>query len=890
MIEVKQLTKIYPGAAPVTALDEVSLTLPDTGMVFFLGRSGSGKTTLLNLLGGLDSFQSGDIQVDGISLQGLSARQLDAYRNTYTGFVFQEYNLLDELTVAENLALALQLQQTEVSAAAIEEALAAVHMAGYQSRRPGELSGGQKQRVAIARALIKKPKLLLADEPTGALDTDNSRQVWDILKALSRDHLVVVVTHDREYAAQYADRIVELADGRVLSDTAPQPAGAVCAAPLAVRPTHLPARIARRMAWSTLRAKKLRFAAVVGLSVVAFLLVGLADTFAGYRYEEALFRSLYEENSAATALRKEQQMDYGDGAAWYHDGFRMDEDEIAALAEKSGRTVKGVYTLPVAMSIENNYGVTEVTNRNFSRYVAALSGFMELSEAELPAFGLELLAGKMPDGSRDEIALSRYVLESFESAGYREYTGPRYVVKHEDGSETRYTFDEWVQTYYESLPISQFEMDPAANGLDNVPEYSIAGAEDLIGRTVFIGDRNYTVTGIVETHFDNARYEDTKMLDLTAGSAADLREWMQANQLEAERQYGLSTLAFVGSGRIQQIATRYPATVTVHDGKIRVENDYITMTTATIARLRDLGEAAKGVYCRGQVDASGMPQPGLPETLHEREFLAPAELRNPVGKDTQTVAALNSGKAYADFRLTATFDDGRNAWSSIGYQMRGNLDLWIYYGTQIYDVENLLVVSDATFERLSEGRGGLYAFAMVSLPQDRAALRQFLSACSASDAGVRYAATNAVTCQMDMMNDTLHTATQMLRYVGLALTLFAALLMLQFIAVSIAARRRQIGIMRALGAGQRDVFRIFLYESLFVAAVNAVLSCLLVFAAALLGNRILAAQYGLLFSLLQPGVRQAALLTALSFGVALLSSYMPIRRIARQRPVDAIRQ
>lgn len=140
------------------------------------------------------------------------------------------------------------------------------------------------------------------------------------------------------------------------------------------------------------------------------------------------------------------------------------------------------------------------------------------------------------------------------------------------------------------------------------------------------------------------------------------------------------------------------------------------------------------------------------------------------------------------------------------------------------------------------------------------------------------------------MDDTLHTATQMLRYVGLALTLFAALLMLQFIAVSIAARRRQIGIMRALGAGQRDVFRIFLYESLFVAAVNAVLSCLLVFAAALLGNRILAAQYGLLFSLLQPGVRQAALLTALSFGVALLSSYIPIRRIARQRPVDAIRQ
>ena len=890
MIEVKQLTKVYSGATPVTALDALSLTLPDTGMVFFLGRSGSGKTTLLNLLGGLDGFQGGDIQVDGISLQGLSARQLDAYRNTYIGFVFQEYNLLDELTVAENLALALQLQQAEVSSVAMEQALAAVHLEGYQSRRSGELSGGQKQRVAIARALIKNPKLLLADEPTGALDTENSRQVWDILKALSRDHLVIVVTHDREYAAQYADRIVELADGRVLADTAPQFADAPCAGGLSVQPTHLPARVVHRMAWNAIRTKKLRFAAVVGLSVIAFLLVGLADAFSSYRYEEALFRSLYEENSAATALRKEQQMDYGDGADWYHDGFRMSEDEIIALAEKTGCAVKGVYTLPKAMRIESNYCSTEVTNQNYSRYVAELSGFMELSEEELPTFGLELLAGKMPDGSRDEIALSRYVLESFEDAGYREYTGPRYYVKHEDGSETPYTFDEWVKAYYQKLPdFFSYQID-LQSYRDEAPEYTIAKAENLIGKTVFIGDRNYTVTGIVETHFDNTRYKGTKRLDLTADNTADLKEWMQANQLDAERQYGLSTLAFVGSGKIREIAARYPATVTVHDGKIQIENDYLDMTTTTIARLCDLGEAAKGVYCRGQVDENGMPQPGLPESLREREFLAPEALRNPVGKDTQTVAALDSGKAYENFQLSVTFNDGRNAWSSVGYQMRGNLDLWNYYGTEIYDVQGLLVVSDATFETLSEGRGGLYAFAIASLPQGKTALRQFLSVCFASDGGIRYAATNAATCQMDMMNETLITATRLLRYIGLALTLFAALLMFQFISVSITARKRQIGIMRALGAGQRDVFRIFLYESLFVAAVNALLSGLLVFVAAMVGNRILAAQYGLLFSLLQPGIRQAALLAAFSFGVALLSSCIPIRRIARQRPVDAIRQ
>ncbi len=890
MIDIKQLTKIYPGATSVTALDEISLTLPDTGMVFFLGRSGSGKTTLLNLLGGLDSFQSGDIQVDGISLQGLSPRQLDAYRNAYTGFVFQEYNLLDELTVAENIALAPELQQAEASKATIEQALAAVQLDGFQSRKPGELSGGQKQRVAIARALIKNPRMLLADEPTGALDTDNSRQVWDILKELSRDRLVVVVSHDRDYAARYADRIIELADGRVLTDSAPlsPDPGAAEAKALSVPHTRLPRRIARRMAWNTLRTKKLRLAAVVGLSVVAFLLVGLSDTFSGYRPEEALFRALYEEQSAATALRKEKQLDYGEGADWYHDGFRLSEDEVAALGEKTGRTVKGVYALPQAMNIEQNYGSTEVSNKNYSQYVAELSGFMELSSDDLPAFGLELLAGRLPDGARDEIALSRYVLDSFAAAGYLNYTGPHYTVLHEDGSKTEYTFDEWVAAYHTDMPLISYQVG-TDTALYTTPATPIAGAEDLIGKTLFIGDRNYTVTGIVETHFNTQRYANTKLLDVTSSSESDLKEWMRYNQLNTERQYGLSTLAFVGSGKIQDIAGRFPSTVTIHDGKVRLDNEYLNSVTATIARLDGLGEAAKGVYCIGTVDETGQPCAGLPEALAEREVLAPEELHNPVGKDTKTVAAIQSGEAFRDLQCSVTFTDGRTAWSSAGYKITGFLNLWRYYGQNIYAMDDLLVVSDSTFERLAEGRGGLYTYAIASLPREKAALRQFLTTCSAASGDIRYAVVKDTTLQMDTLAGSLTTATRLLRYVGLALTVFAALLMFQFISVSIAGRKRQIGIMRALGAGQGDVFRIFLYESLLTAALNALLACLLVFVAAAAANRVLAAQYGLLFSLLQPGIRQVSLLVLLSFGVALVSCYIPIRRIARQKPVDAIR-
>lgn len=891
MIGIEKLTKIYNGATPVTALDEISITLPDTGMVFLLGRSGSGKTTLLNLLGGLDGFQSGDIKVDGVSLRKLDNRSLDAYRNLYTGFVFQEYNLLDELSVGENIALALELQQNIVDEKDIENALSAVGMDGFEDRKPSELSGGQKQRVAIARALIKKPGLLLADEPTGALDTDNSRQVFDILKSLSRERLVVVVTHDRDYADQYADRVIELADGRIISDSIPVNPE-TCSENKErenVKSAGLPRKVARKMALNTIKTKKLRFAMVVLLSVTAFLLVGLADTFSGYSYNEALVRSMYEGKARSVAFCKQRQLDYGDGDDWFGDGFRMNDDETAALSEKIDRNVKGVYVPPKSLNIEGNYCSKEVNNRNFSRYVAELSGFTEIGKDELSDFGIELISGRMPDAAKDEVALSRYVLESFENAGYSEYTGPRYTVLNDDGSESEYSFDEWLDKFKDGLPFFSNYTIERMTYKEKAPEYTINGAEDLIGKTVFIGDRNYTVTGIVDTHFDYDRYENTKMLDANDGDKADLGEWIKSNQFDTERKYGLCSLAFVGEGKIKEIAGRYPSTVNVHDGKIKLENDYLDMTTSLIARLGDLGEAAKGVYCTGFVDEEGLPQQRLPEVLNEGEVIAPFELRNPVGKDTKTVAAINSGRAFEAFKLSFISDDGNNSWSSTGFDIIGNLDWWNYYGKDIYDVQNLLVVPDSTFEKLSEGRGGMYSFAVVSLPDGKAQLRELLDRCSAFGDDIRYSAVSAATSQMDAMNDTIVTATGLLRYVGLALTIFAALLMFQFISVSIASRKRQIGIMRALGAGERDVFRIFLYEGLFVAALNAVVSCGMVFAVSLIASRILADRYSLMFSLLNPGVRQVALLVVLSFVVAFVSCICTYRRISRQRPVDVIR-
>lgn len=220
MLSVRDLTKSYKpkGGVVTKALDGVSIDFPERGMVFILGKSGSGKSTLLNVTGGLDRPDSGEIIVKGKSSKDFSASDFDSYRNTFIGFIFQEYNILNEFNVEQNIALALQLQGKKNDKAAVNALLEKVDLIGYGHRKPNTLSGGQKQRVAIARALIKDPEIIMADEPTGALDSKTGKDVMDTLKKLSEEKLVIIVSHDLDFAEQYGDRIVEMKDGKIISD------------------------------------------------------------------------------------------------------------------------------------------------------------------------------------------------------------------------------------------------------------------------------------------------------------------------------------------------------------------------------------------------------------------------------------------------------------------------------------------------------------------------------------------------------------------------------------------------------------------------------------------------------------------------------------------------
>lgn len=224
MLDLRDICKRYVTQSfTQVALDSVSLSFRDNEFVAILGPSGSGKTTMLNVIGGLDHFDSGDLLIDGISTKDFSDRDWDAYRNNRIGFVFQSYNLIPHQSILENVELALTL--TGVGHAErrqrARKALEAVGLGEHVNKRPSQLSGGQMQRVAIARALINDPEIVLADEPTGALDSTTSVQVMDLLKDVARDRLVIMVTHNPELAYRYATRIVNLADGKVTDDSDP---------------------------------------------------------------------------------------------------------------------------------------------------------------------------------------------------------------------------------------------------------------------------------------------------------------------------------------------------------------------------------------------------------------------------------------------------------------------------------------------------------------------------------------------------------------------------------------------------------------------------------------------------------------------------------------------
>lgn len=445
MIQLRNICKSYfiKKGSDVNAIKGISLDFSDKGLVFITGKSGCGKTTLLNLIGGLDKPDSGELIVQNRSSNTFTASDFDNYRNTYVGLVFQDYNLIDNYTVGENIGLALEMQGKVAQREKIDEIMRQVDLVDektgetFYNREINELSGGQKQRVAIARAIIKMPKILLADEPTGALDSSTGRQIYKLLKKLSEKMLVIVVSHDIESAELYGDRIIELKDGLIINDSKESLNNTEkesCNKCIFVK-GKLPFKRIFTMGISGLKVKKFKLAISIVLSVITFFIFGFSLAAAFSNPLNTELEQLYQNGQKQIILynniAREDDMD---------SVISFTESQINKIVDYCGEIPPFVHSMdfygstPMAlMSMGYNIGVKDYYDFSTSRYgryeqlAATIHGLVEVDantgeqQANIRPDErfIDLKKCRLPE-TFDEIAITDMQADIFMKYGYIE--------------------------------------------------------------------------------------------------------------------------------------------------------------------------------------------------------------------------------------------------------------------------------------------------------------------------------------------------------------------------------------------------------------------------------------------------------------------------------------
>ncbi len=920
MLETRNLRKVYrpKKGVPVVALDGITLKFPERGMVFLLGKSGSGKSTLLNLLGGLDKYDDGEIIIKGVSSRDFNQERFDSYRNTYVGFIFQDYNVLPEFTVGANIALALELQGKKATDEQINKILDEVDLAGYGNRRPNELSGGQLQRVAIARALVKNPEIIMADEPTGALDSATGKQVFDTLKKLSTQKLVIIVSHDREYAEFYADRIIELADGHVISDveysregvdesdaisydgdTVNIPAGyhlteedrreineyidrlragtrlhfsglskrflptdtskipPADPSKFSLIKSRLPLHSAFRIGASGLKYKKFRLVMTILLSVVAFGLFALADTFGAYNHIEACTNSLLESNVRYLSLVKAKQYTRYDGTTAYTTGSMLDDDDISSINRDMGTPVSGVF-VPLNGIPEFDQMIDSESEQYTERAAVlarSFSGYSELDEKTLSDLGYTLAAGRIPAPGKNELAITSYVLETFKTGGFA--TG---------------------------------ETKKSPEGME-VPVYDkISSPEDMLGRKWRIGEREFEIVGVVDTKLDLTRYDPLLHSEMDPTMTEQLERLVLSQELEYAQIYSFHCLAFVGDGMIKTLLEDEPDEIPFSNSRLSLyaeltDNSSFELYPDFAGKFADMPKDANIVWADGKAR----------DSLGEGEIIVSPSLVNyyksTVSGDTIYMTSIELTKEDYDLLFGSKFT--ANLWS-FGGADDDTFENWHVVGIlENVDEDSVsswsIYMSDNDFERTIGSDYGDYTFAVGTMPKAKNEIRKIAELTNRTDTEYRYEMKNPVIYELDGLNSMLEVLSKVFLWIGVGFAVFASIMLANFIGTSIAYKKQEIGILRAIGSRSSDVFNIFFAEGFIIAVINFILASLGTLTATLMINYYLRIGAGILVTVISFGIRQVALLIVISLGVAALSCFLPVKRIASKRPIDAIR-
>ena len=489
MLELKDIKKYYTVGDTVTkALDGVSVAFRKQEFVAILGPSGSGKTTMLNMIGGLDKYDSGDMIINGKSTSAFKDSDWDAYRNNSIGFIFQSYNLIHHLGIIDNVELGMTLSgvsKAEKTKRA-EDALIRVGLKAHMHKKPSQLSGGQMQRVAIARALANNPDILLCDEPTGALDTETSEQIMELIQDLSREKLVIMVTHNPKLAEQYADRIIEFSDGRIQHDSNPHIEGKK-KEPFNLKHTKMKFTTALKLSFNNIRTKKGRTFITAFASSIVIISIGIVLSLSnGFQKQITSTQQETLANYPITISKTATEFGRNNGATTDSSSEKVAANTV--YAEKSpfeeNAHVNKIdqayvdYIKKIDPKLSNNVSLTHSIGLNLVREIDGKLTAVKFSNVDDNATGQAAMMASVTGGS----AVIPKAL-----SGDNKFLENNYTVVSgslpKEATDIILVMDEDSQTNYHGMINMGFDAD-AANGKFNY--------KDIVGTTVtYVTNDNY---------------------------------------------------------------------------------------------------------------------------------------------------------------------------------------------------------------------------------------------------------------------------------------------------------------------------------------------------------------------------------------------------------------
>jgi len=851
MIELKNVNKTYKSKKSINtkALDNVSLNFDDKGMTFILGKSGSGKSTLLNVIGGLDKYDSGDMIILGKSSKDFNQADFDSYRNTYIGFVFQEFNILEDYDVYENIVLALQLQQKDVDKQQVENLLKKLELKELSHRKVNELSGGQKQRVAIARALIKEPKIILADEPTGNLDSSTGKQVMDLLKEISKEKLVIIVSHDRESANTYGDRIIEIKDGSIINDVKKKEFDYKIENNYKTIKSKLPFKESFKLGIGSLRHKKIKLCFTIILTVFSLLFLSIIDTLSSYNVNLAHSKLLKDRKEEFVQIEKYQWYSKDDYVNKYN--LVLKETDITDIKNRIEKKSNLIYRVRNDYGYENIYDVLHISSE-FDGY-SYTYGNLELEIVEDSSFEYVKkfnVVGKIPEAN-NEIIISNVVADLIIEKGITPFN--------ED------------KLYY---PKDYQEL--------------ISG-----NKTYYFGENGQVqIVGII--NYDLSKYKQAIEKERNAENGK-INWTAEERKLFMEYSAKLNNIynkIFVSEGFVEELGVEnnlplnsdYHYQLTSEDIKLWQEGMYFSPSlikneieyydgdkwistndlnkNEIILNIKQLEGFDLRDY-RDKVTKYINQNLGKEQLELEKEFFAEYIKEFDIVNNTVTLKAIENGnisksETFSNIKIVGVVGLITN---SHDYYYVSS-ELMSKYDVQLLPVTGVLVLENGQNE---------YKKLMDEFPYNE-----------------KISLKSTYSYDVNDMVRTVDILKQIAFYVAVVLVIFTVILIGNFMFSSISYRKREIGILRGLGARSTDVIKIFLWEGIVLATISFVLASIGLFIATNLLNNIIMSGTDLLLTPFIITLRQFVVMLVIVYLIIFISSIIPIRRIAKMKPIDAI--